>query len=161
MLDLLFLLSLLIPLPFWLLMIFLPRHSFTRRLVNNFWVFVILGAMYLFGLVGGTIAAIGQGASLFAGLTSLSGFSALVKVPAVALLVWLHMVTMDLAGGFLIYREATKQNMPTIFTSVCLFLTLLLGPLGMFTFAMWYSLTHLRKTAEISASSVVRTEQTA
>ena len=45
--DLLFLLINVIPLPFWFLMIFLPRRPITRQVTSNYLVFLVLGAFYI------------------------------------------------------------------------------------------------------------------
>src|SRR5215467_10614879 len=63
MLNTLLLLVYLIPLPFWFLMIFYPRRELTQRVANNYSVFLILGALYVFVGVGAIVAVISLAAS--------------------------------------------------------------------------------------------------
>jgi predicted DNA repair protein MutK len=143
MLDLLFVLVNLIPLPFWFLMIFLPRRQFTRRLMDNYLVFLVLGALYVFTMVGAIVSwvdlgARGSGASI--NFTTTGGLAAAFNTPAAALVVWVHLVTMDLIGGHWMYHESQRLNLSQIFTSISLLLTFALGPLGIFTFILWRTL---------------------
>ncbi len=150
MLDLLYVLVTLIPLPFWFLMIFLPHRGVTRRVANNYLVFLVLGALYVFTLVGATASAISaasQGGPAI-DFSSTASLAALIANPAVALVAWLHIVTMDLIGGHWMYHEAQRLKAPTILTSISLILTFLAGPLGLFVFVLWRSLTGLRERSE-------------
>jgi hypothetical protein len=153
MLEFFLLVTYILPAPFWLLMIFAPKHWLTRRLTNNFAIFILLGAIYVFVGVSGVVAAVGRGSFDLGAFASTNGLAQLLTIPVVALVAWTHMVTMDLAGGYLIFRESQTHNMSRAVTSVCLFLTWLLGPLGMFVFAMWHLLTTVRKSAQASAAS--------
>ena len=72
MLDLLFIVVNLIPLPFWFLMIFLPRRQFTRRVMANYMVFLVLGALYVFTMVGAIVAGVDAAARAALALTSIS-----------------------------------------------------------------------------------------
>src|SRR5882672_1033411 len=107
MLDLLFLLVNLIPLPFWFLIIFLPRRRFTRQIIGNYLVFVVLGALYIFVIVGAVVAGIANATqkNIPIELTTLSGLGTLLATPAGVLAVWTHMVTLDLVAGHWIYHE--------------------------------------------------------
>ncbi|MBX3064163.1 MAG: DUF4281 domain-containing protein [Anaerolineae bacterium] len=147
MLDALFVLSLVVSAPFWLLLIVFPRREFTRSLFTTSYIylcFIILGALYLFTLVGATTNAIATGEIGKWGLTSLGGLSAMFASPTVVLVVWIHLVTMDLAGGFMIYRAAQELNMRSLTLSIILFFTLLLGPLGILIFSLWRVLHGMR-----------------
>src|SRR5512135_3033335 len=81
--DLLFLLINVIPLPFWFLMIFLPRKSITRHATSNYLVFLILGAFYIFAVVAAfvTIARAGTPINLLP-----SGLAVMFGSPAAAVL---------------------------------------------------------------------------
>src|SRR5690349_11684135 len=114
MLDLLFVLVNLIPLPFWVLMILLPRRQFTRRVMDNYLVFLLLGALYVFTMVGAIVAGIdvaARGAGSAVNFTTAGGLAAAFSSPAAALVVWVHMVTMDLIGGHWMYHEAQRLNL--------------------------------------------------
>ncbi|MBX3082845.1 MAG: DUF4281 domain-containing protein [Anaerolineae bacterium] len=151
MLDTLFLLTFIIPAPFWFFLIFLPNRQITRRLFATSYShigFLALGALYLFVLVGGVVG--GVSASTFAAdkLTSLSGLTSLATNQAFVLTLWLHLVTMDLAGGFFIYRSAQDMHMGGFTIGVIEFFTLLLGPVGMLMFALMRVLYGMRKRME-------------
>lgn len=139
MLDLLFLLSFIVPAPFWLMMLVAPRGAFTRRLLNSYAAFLILGAMYLFTLFGALFSTIGQGGGLnFSSLEALAqGFA----VPSLALVGWIHLVALDLAGGYWILSHAERSSMPVTALRFFLLFTLLAGPFGIFCFVMWRLLT--------------------
>lgn len=156
MLDFLLLLTFVVPFPFWILMIFLPNAEITRKATNNFWVFILLGALYVFVLVGGTIAAIGQAAFSLSAFTTTAGLAKLFALPATALLAWLHMTATDLASGFLIYRVSRQLGWSNLMTSVALVFTLLTGPLGLFIFAMRHLLYNMQHGAT-STTSVTTT----
>lgn len=150
MLDLLFALSFLVPLPFWFILIVFPRREFTRRWFGTSWFhlgFVALGAMYLFVLVGAVTALIGEGKFNLAAFTSLPGLTALFTSPGMVLVMWLHVVTMDLAGAFYVYHATQDMALSGIVTSMMLILVLLLGPLGMLVFALYRILWGMRRAA--------------
>lgn len=149
MLNFLLLLSFIVPFPFWFLLIVFPRRQFTRNMFSSAWGhvgFIILGAMYLFLLVGAIIAGISAGTGLnLSGFTTANGLAAMFATPAAALVAWIHLVAMDLAGAFYIYSQADKLKMPNWALSLNLLATLVLGPLGMFIFAMGRLLTAMRQ----------------
>jgi Domain of unknown function (DUF4281) len=148
MLDALFALSFVVPAPFWLVLIVFPKRAFTRRWFGTGWFhagFVALGAMYLFVLVGSVVGGIAAGGFGLDKLTSLSGLTSLASNPAFVLALWLHVVTMDLAGGFYIYRAAQDIDLGGLTLSLILFFTLLLGPLGIMMFALTRMLYGMRQ----------------
>jgi hypothetical protein len=155
MLDALFVLSLIVSAPFWLLLILFPRRKFTRQLLGTSYIygpFIVLGILYLFTLVGATVNAAATGELGTWGLTSLSGVAAIVTTPTGVLVFWIHVVTMDIAGALLIYRAADEMNMRDITLSLLLLITLLLAPLGMLIFALYRVLYGMRNS-DSSASS--------
>jgi hypothetical protein len=151
MLDLLFVLVNLIPLPFWFLMIFLPRRQFTRRLMDNYLIFLVLGALYVFTMVGAIVAGVdatARGSAPALNFTTTGGLAVAFSLPAAALVVWVHMVAMDLIGGHWMYHESQRLNLSQLFTSISLLLTLAFGPLGIFTFVLWRTLHMMRHRAD-------------
>jgi hypothetical protein len=144
MLDLLYALTFIIPAPFWLLMLFAPRQGFTRRVLNSYLAFLLLGALYVFTLVGATITLLGSGGLNF---SSLSSLAAMLASPAAALVLWMHVVTLDLVGGQWIFNEAEKMQMHVITLRVFLIFTLLVGPFGIFGFVLWRLLTNSTRSA--------------
>jgi hypothetical protein len=151
MLDTLFLLTFIIPAPFWFFLIFLPNRPITRRLFATSYShlgFVALGVMYLFVLVGSVVGTISAGNFAVSKLTSLAGLTSLATSPAFVLALWLHVVTMDLAGGFYIYRAAQDMGMGSLSLGIIEFFTLLLGPVGILMFAIARILYGMRRRME-------------
>ncbi len=144
MLDTLFVLTVIGVLPLWLLMIFLPRNPITRRLTNNYVFFILLGVFYLFTTVGTFLEALRAGQINF---SSTAAWAATLSSPAMALWAWVHIASVDLAAGYLIYQEAQQMNMPRIPAGFFLVVTAALAPLGVFLFGMWKLLANMRQTA--------------
>lgn len=147
MLNFLLLLVYIIPLPFWFLMIFYPKRELTQRVANNYSVFLLLGALYVFTGAGAVIAWISLAASGSAptmNITSVEGLAGFFSSPAGALVVMLHMTTMDLVGGHWIYHETLRLNTNKILAGLFLLTTFFLGPLGLFVFVMYRLLISMR-----------------
>jgi hypothetical protein len=153
MLNLLFWLTLILPLPFWLLMIFMTNHPITRRITGMGTAFILLGILYIFVIVGAVVNAVNaMSAGTAYDFATLQGWTALMAMPAGTLAVLVHMTIMDLAGGHWIYNQAERVGAPRIVTVICLILAFILGPLGMFVFSLWNALTTVRKDADLRES---------
>jgi hypothetical protein len=130
MLDLLYTLSLLVPLPFWALMILFPRQRLAQQAMESYLGVLILGGMYVLTLFGALLSSIGRIPLDFGSPT---GLAAMFADPAMALVVWLHMVALDLAAGYWIYTDGLRRNKST---RLILVLTLFVAPLGLFIYFM-------------------------
>src|SRR5206468_1911190 len=97
---------------------------------------LVLGVLYIFTLVGAIVAAIDSASRGGPGMdfSSTSSLARLFSLPAAALVVWLHMITMDLLGGHWIYNEAQRLGVPTLLTSIILIIAFVFAPLGIFVF---------------------------
>ncbi|CAG0987957.1 MAG: DUF4281 domain-containing protein [Anaerolinea sp.] len=135
MLDLLFILSNLVILPFWLAMILFPRREFTNSLLKSHAALIVLALMYLLVFLGGFLTSIGQVYLLNFSSTEL--LAQTLTRPSFALVAWLHMICLDLVGGYWIYHESEKIGMGVNVMRVCLLFTFLLGPFGIFCFVVW------------------------
>jgi type II secretory pathway component PulL len=129
-----------IPLPFWFLMIFLPNRDITRRVASTYTVFLVLGILYVLTLIGAAIALLTAPRSAPPDFTTSEGPAALFANPVGALAAWLHMLTMDLLAGHWIYHEAQRLQAPRLLASVALVLAYMFGPLGVFVFVLWRTL---------------------
>ena len=118
----------LIPMPWWLLMIFAPRASFTRRLTQNYVIFLILAILYVvFLLLGMGQLPPSAGVDFsFDQLRQSFSQSGLLFVGA-----WIHYLVFDLFVGFWVYKEGLRLKIPAWQTGICLLFTLLAGPLGL------------------------------
>jgi hypothetical protein len=156
MLDFLYALTFIIPAPFWLLMLFAPRQDFTRRVLNSYLAFLLLGALYVFTLVGALITLLGKGGLDFGSLGSLT---AMLTSPAATLVLWIHVIALDLVGGQWIFYEAEKMQMRVTTLRVFLIFTLLVGPFGIFSFVLWRLLTSAARGAAATGSSQAVAQQ--
>lgn len=141
MLDTLFLMINLIPLPYWLLMVFWPRHPYTHRLASGWAAFALLGVIYVVLLGWGLIHFnSGSFAEPLPPLDlSFTGLAALLGTPIGFLIAWTHLLTFDLFVGIWIYQDSLRRATPWPIAGFCLVATLLAGPLGFLLFLVWRS----------------------
>ncbi|MBO9310090.1 MAG: DUF4281 domain-containing protein [Chloroflexi bacterium] len=151
MLNLLYALSLLVPLPFWALMILFPRQRLAQQAMESHLGVLILGGMYVLTLFGALVSGIGR---ISIDFSSPQGLAAVFSDPAMALVVWLHMIALDLAAGYWIYSDGLRRNKPA---RLILVLTLFAAPLGLFIYFMNRLLERAAQAAlhEASESSLV------
>ena len=123
--ETLFKLSSLIVLPFWALMIFLPRWRVTIRLMSSPLVCAVPAAIYA-ALVIPRFAEVWQAVSS----PELSGIAALLGSPVGAMIGWLHFLAFDLFVGRWIYLDGRERGVAAWVMGPVLFLTLMVGPCG-------------------------------
>jgi hypothetical protein len=120
----LFRLSNLVVLPFWALMILLPRWRWTARIVRSPLV-IAVPALFYAGLVLPRLAQIWPAISR----PTLGGIAALLGSPQGATIAWVHFLAFDLFVGRWIYLDSQGRRSVLLISPV-LFLTFMLGPLG-------------------------------
>lgn len=152
MLNLLFVLATLIPIPFWLAMVVAPHREFTNRLLKSHLALIALGTIYLLLAVGSVLSSIGQ-VSL-GNLFSLEGLPVVFSRTPFALTVWVHLLCMDLAGCYWVYHEAPKSDMPNSVLRLCLILTFLLAPFGILCFVIWRVLRSAQHAAALNTDTL-------
>jgi hypothetical protein len=145
MLNLLYLLTFVIPFPFWFLLIFRPYDPLTKRVANSYTIFLLTGIYYILLLIVGVTAPAGTGFDL-SGFTTLEGLAKAFGTPLGALIVWSHMIIVDLIAGHWMYHETQRINASRWIASFCILMTLLSGPIGMFLFVL-YRILKLRNNA--------------
>jgi hypothetical protein len=121
----LFRLSNVMVLPFWALMILLPRWRWTTRIVQSPFGSVVLAALYA-ALVLPRLGEIWPVVSQ----PTLSGVATLLGSPAGATIAWVHFLAFDLFVGHWIYLDSQERRISTWLMAPVLFLTLMLGPIG-------------------------------
>ena len=137
--ELIFNLSNLVVMPFWLAMIFAPHWKVTQATLRSLWVVVPPALLYT-ALVLPALPELVR-------LTSSPSFELIASglgTPAGAAAVWAHLVTFDLMAGRWIYLDSQERNLSAWLISPVLFLTLMLGPVGMLSYLI---LRSTRKTA--------------
>ena len=135
----------LLVLPFWALMIFAPFWRWTERIIRSPWialppavVYALLLGSSVFGVTGGTNAS-----DVLAGLANptAAGIGQLLGTPFGATVAWAHFLAFDLFVGRWVFLEARSRRLTHWLTAPILFLTFMLGPLGLLTFLLVRSQT--------------------
>lgn len=134
--ELLFNVSNLFIMPFWLLMIFLPYWRWTRRIMGSLWPVAALAAVYAVLL----LSQVGSAAGSLLNPT-LAGIAALLGTPGGAAAGWVHFLAFDLFVGRWAYLDSRQRSLSAWLVSPALFLTLMAGPLGL----LLYLLVRLRR----------------
>ena len=123
--DATFKFSSLVVLPFWGLMIFLPRWRWTVRIMRFPYTSAAPAVVYAV-LVLPRLGAIWPAVSR----PTLDGIAALLGSAAGATIAWAHFLAFDLFVGRWIYLDGRKKGIRPWFMAPPLFFTLMLGPLG-------------------------------
>jgi hypothetical protein len=122
----LFDLTFLLAAPFWALMILLPKWSWTARIVRSPLIVLPIVAIYAaliipdFGEVWSSVSN-----------PTLDGVAGLLGSPAGAAAGWAHMIAFDLFVGRWSYLDSRERGIPVLVMAPILFLTIMLGPLGL------------------------------
>lgn len=123
--ETIFSLSSLLVMPFWLLLIFLPRWRVTERLVSGPWLAVpaaLLYAVLVLPRFGEVFTAVAN--------PTLPGITALLGSPAGATIAWIHFLAFDLFVARWVYLDGRSRHISSWFVSPILFVVLMLGPVG-------------------------------
>jgi hypothetical protein len=123
--DTIFSLCNLFVMPFWALMILVPRWRWTQRIVQFPFFVALLALLYV-------ILVIPQLATILPILLrpSVTSVAAVLGTPAGATIGWIHFLAFDLFVGRWIYLDSREHGISAWFVSPLLFLTLMLGPFG-------------------------------
>ena len=111
--------------PFWGLMILVPRWQWTKRIVHSPLVSAAAAALYatlVFPRLGEIWPAVSR--------PTLGGVAALLGSPAGATIAWVHFLAFDLFVGRWIYLDSQDRQISSWLMAPMLFLTLMLGPAG-------------------------------
>ena len=125
-LDVLFNVGNLLVMPFWLIMIVLPRWVWARRLIASPLIAVPPALIYA-ALVLPQISSL---MVMLAGPT-LASIVALLGTPLGSTVGWMHFLAFDLFVGRWAYLDAIDRGISPILMAPILFLTLMLGPIGL------------------------------
>jgi hypothetical protein len=111
-------------LPFWTLMVFLPKWDITRKVISSPLPFITLAGLYVYLLV---VAVNPESAAALANpkLADIARFFADEGAAAVG---WVHFLVMDLFVGRYIYLEGQRTG---VFTVHSIVLCLFFGPIGL------------------------------
>jgi hypothetical protein len=118
-------------LPFWLLVIFLPGWSVTRRVAGSLWIVLPLLVVYLVLMLpnlGGVLPLLIE--------LNLDRIAEVLGRPEGTLVAWVHFLAFDLFVGRWIYLDAQERRVPWWLSSPVLFLTLMVGPFGLLSYLL-------------------------
>ncbi|MBW2391428.1 MAG: DUF4281 domain-containing protein, partial [Deltaproteobacteria bacterium] len=88
----------------------------------------LLGAVYL------VVMVTGPSAPDWGGFGTLGGVMTLFSSPYFTLVGWVHYLAFDLFIGAWEVRDARRRSIPHGFVLPCLFLTLMVGPVGLLAY---------------------------
>ncbi|CCQ49478.1 ABA4-like family protein [Crocosphaera watsonii WH 8501] len=134
-------------LPFWLLMVILPKWVVTQKVMSSYLPFVPLAGLYIY-LFGGSLDP--ESAEAFSNPT-LPVLAQLFSQEPVMLTGWIHFIVLDLFTGRYVYLEGREKG---IFTIHSLILCFFAGPIGLLSHIVtsWIQLK-VSKPEEIEASA--------
>jgi hypothetical protein len=144
-------------LPFWALMILLPRWRWTERIMRSPFVSAAPALLYA-ALVLPRLGAIWPAIAR----PTLPGIATLLGSPEGATIAWVHFLAFDLFIGRWIFLESQERRLSALLTAPVLFLTLMLGPLGFLIYLVLRAVASSREAdksgTQISAARVNRNE---
>ncbi|GGU68481.1 ABA4-like family protein [Lentzea flava] len=122
----LFSLTFLLAAPFWALMIFVPRWSWTKRIVESYLIILPVVAIYV-------VLMIPVLPELLPLVTrpELPALAEFMSTDTGAALVWAHMIAWDLFVGRWMYLEGRRLNVHPLVMAPVLVITILLAPVGL------------------------------
>ena len=113
--------------PAWALLILAPKWSVTDTLVHSMFYPLLLGGVYIAGMV---LAYMGHGAE-GGGFTSIEGVRTLFSADVGMVIGWTHFLVFDLFVGAWEARDAQRRGFSHWLLVPCLLLTFMLGPIGL------------------------------
>ena len=129
--ETLFSFSSLLVMPFWLLLIFLPRWRVTERLMAGPWAAVPAALLY-------AVLVLPRFVEIFTAVLNptLSSVTALLGDPTGATIAWAHFLAFDLLIGRWVYLDSRLHHLSAWLISPILFMVLMLGPIGFLLYLM-------------------------
>jgi hypothetical protein len=130
-------------LPFWTLMIFLPKWEVTRKVISSPVPFIVLALTYLYLLFG----AINPESAQALANPKLADIARFFADQGAAAVGWIHFLVMDLFVGRWIYLEGQRTG---VFTTHSLVFCLFFGPLGLLSHLVTQLISQqFQKNAEV------------
>ncbi|MFO0944529.1 MAG: ABA4-like family protein [Planctomycetota bacterium] len=111
----------------WLLLVFAPNWKWTRAVIETALIPLMLAVVYLVLM----IAYFGNSEGNF---STLDGVFQLFRDRNVVLVGWIHYLAFDLFIGSWEVRDARRLGIFHLLVIPCLFLTLMLGPVGLLAY---------------------------
>ena len=120
-------------LPFWLLLIFFPQSHLCRYFVTSIFPIFVLGGTYIFVLYKSYLNSYDfmGNFNLYFGINDISN---LFSDKNFLMMFWIHFIAINLFTGGWIVKDAQKFSINKIVLIIPLFVTYLIGPLGLFLY---------------------------
>ncbi|MFN3982589.1 MAG: ABA4-like family protein [Caldilinea sp.] len=144
MMDMIFSISNLLVMPFWLAMILLPRWRWTVRIMASLWPVAPAALLYATLVLPNLPALLPMVSS-----PELGVIAAMLGTPTGATVAWVHFLAFDLFVGRWVYLDGRRLGISAWLVSPILFFVLMLGPLGL----ALYLATRLIKTRSLALVS--------
>lgn len=113
-------------LPFWIIMIALPRWSWAVRVIRS--PLIALPPALIYAAI--VLPLIAQGGLEFSSFGSLAGVMGLLTSPQGAAAGWAHFLAFDLFVGRWVYLDALEPRIHPALLALPLFFVFMLGPIG-------------------------------
>ena len=138
--------SSLLVMPFWALMIFAPRWTWTRRIIGS--TLVILPAALLYAVL-----VLPNVPSVLPALANpnLAGMMALLGSQSGATIAWVHFLAFDLFVGRWAYLDSLESGINPFVMAVVLLVVLMFGPLGFAVYTLVRAVAGTRDAATARA----------
>ena len=120
--------------PFWLLLIFIPNHSFTNFFVQSIIAPLLLAVSY--GYLSYNLYLEDNLLNSFELYSGLDGLYSMFANETFLLIFWLHFLAISLFAGAWIVRDSRKYLIPRIIVIPSLILTYFTGPIGLVVY--WF-----------------------
>ncbi len=140
-----FSLSILLVMPFWLLMIFVPQGRWTRRIMTS--PSVVLPAAILYAVL-----VLPHVRTVWPDLMNprLPAIAALLGTEHGATIGWVHFLAFDLFVGRWVYLDSRERRISAWWTSPMLCFVFILGPLGLLLYLVVRQLHGWRRAQKVS-----------
>jgi hypothetical protein len=112
--------------PLWALMVFLPRWSWTGRIVTQPWSYAPLAVAYTLMVLVNAAEVV----PVIVANPSLETVAPLLATPAGATIAWLHFLVFDVFVGRWAYLDSRTLGVHPVVMAPVLLLMLLFGPAG-------------------------------
>lgn len=127
-----------IVLPMWLMLIIIPNHKITKKLITIPVIPLLLAGTYLFIVIPGLAAANPDD------FTTLKGLKKLFQTDEAVLAGWIHYLAFDLAVGMWLVFQNRSVNISNWLMIPVLLFTFMIGPAG---FLLFYIMKLFKKKA--------------
>jgi hypothetical protein len=144
----LFALSNLTVMPFWSMMILLPKWRVTERIVRSPW--IVAGPAIIYAVLVAPLALELMPALMRPEIGKIATFLASETGATIA---WVHFLAFDLFVGRWVYLDSREREVSPWLMAPVLWMCLMLGPIGLLGYAVLRSLAAKRATQRVAVAA--------